>query len=206
MNISFIPWESRFPESHEPLSTSNLFVSGLASHFSDHRSTCFPDACSWKAPRTLPNQCTQRELSSIPQLLSCFCQPSHRRPPHLPNGQSQKPKHHPKCLPHHTLSTQMVPKTMESQPQHPSNLSASHLLPGDDTCLLSGHSMLSLSHSPTQLPTVAYLLFPAAIRCSSHHLQKEAPPQKRRRPKHRGQPSNSSLSSNLSCVLPFQPA
>lgn len=104
MNISFIPWESHFPESHGPLSTSNLFVSGLASHFSDHRSACFPDACSWKAPRRLPNQCTQHELSSIPQLLSCFCQPSHRRPPHLPNGQSQKPRHHPKCLPHHTLN------------------------------------------------------------------------------------------------------
>lgn len=98
-----------------------------------------------------------------------------------------------------TLSTQIVPKTRESQPQCPSNLSASHLLPGDDTCLLSGHSMLSLSHSPTQLSTVVHLLFPVAIRCSSHHLQKEAPPQKRR-PKHCGQPSNPNLSSKLSPV------
>lgn len=139
---------------------SNLFVSALASHFSDHRSTCFPDAYSWKAPRTLPNKRTQSELSSIPQLLSCLHLASHRRPTICPMAKARSPSIIQNASPT-TLSTQMVPKTRESQPQCPSNL---RLTSSQVTTLPPLWSLyIGTLSSPNP-----------ATNCSTHHPQKEA--------------------------------
>ena len=151
-------------------------------------------ACSWMVPRPPPSRCTQSELSSIPQLLFCLCLPSHRRPCHLPNGQSQKPKHHPKCLPCHTLN----PNGHQDQGVSASSLSASCLLPDDLPPLWS--------------PCVGTLSFPnpashsnAFTVCCSSQVQLPSPP--------KGSPNTvvslqtPAWSSNLSSVpSPFQAA
>lgn len=94
-HIAPAPGESHFPQSHGPPSTSDRFVSVLASHFSDHSSHASqmpppgwpPGILQVKAPEVNPAASSQTApLPPFP-----FSWKAH----HLPNGQSQKPEHHP---------------------------------------------------------------------------------------------------------------
>ena len=151
MNISFTPWESRFPKSHGP-----------CLHRMSLTQACMFPRCllldglqaTSNSPRV--NSAASPNSSSAPVSLLIGA------PHHLPNGQSQKPKHHPKCFPS-TLPAPLVTKARESHPQRPSTLASSLAAP-------CWHSLIPKSGFPQR----AHSPFPAAVRCSSHHLQEEA--------------------------------